>query len=261
MEVRSAEGQDASDRIRIMKTLIIDEQAYDYGKVSQICYWLGDLHPEQTSRITTDPVVRRLLLNRKVIASTGAYPLESAWARFRRGETFEAFYRDLQEAEDALRGREPLRSDEKPLTGWLAGGPVWGIDASGFLAAEDEGPQDLAVLLGDEEGQLWLNLGDGEEAYPIELTPDQAEALGAHLHKLARALVEGSAPDERASFDTQMETIYLSAVEDGSAVDLSGDDWGGEESGVRLTPAQADEVSWQLRETAAVSSRTGTRQR
>ena len=259
MEIRSAEGQQASERIKIMETLVIDHQTYDYGKVFLVCHGLESIPPEQTSRITSDPLVRTLLLDKKVISATEAYPPEHPWARFRRGEAFESFYSELLEAEQALRNREPLNSDKHPFTGWLSGGPVWGFAATDFVADEEREPDDLSVVLAEEERIIWLNIGEGEEIYSLELTPDQADVIGLHLHTMALVLVEeGSSYEEAvadmgASFDTQMETIYLTADENKKTVDISGEGWGGDESGVQITPAQSDEISWQLRELAAVA--------
>lgn len=261
MEIKSAEGQNASDRIKIMETLVIDHHNYDFGKVFQVCHLLESIAPEQTSRIISDPVVRHLLLDKKVISATNAYPATHLWARFLRGEKFHTFYTELLEAEKALRDCEPLSSDKHPLTGWLNGGPVWGFSASDFVADEEREPQDLSILLAEEEGMIWLNLGEGDESYGLELTPDQAESIGLHLHGVALMLIKSGLSsgkpltDVSASFDTQMETIYLTADESNKVVDISGEDWGGEESGVHLSPAQSDEVSWQLRELAAVARR------
>ena len=259
MEIKSAEGQDTSDRIKIMETIVIDRQAYDYGKVFLVCHRLESLFPEQTSRVTIDPVVRNMLLDKKVISATETYPPAHPWARFQRGEAFESFYSELLEAEEALRNREPLNSDKHPITGWLDGGPVWGFAASDVVTDEEREPDDLSVVLAEEERTIWLNLGEGEETYGLELTPDQADAIGLYLHTLALVLVkEGvpyveAIPDMSASFDTQMETIYLTADENKKIVDISGEEWGGDESGVQVTPAQSDEISWQLRELAAVA--------
>lgn len=262
MEIRSAEGQNASDRIKIMETLVIDHQVYNYGEVFMACHRLESIPPEQTSRITSEPLVRNLLLDEKVIASTKAYPPTHPWARFQRGEAFESFFSELLEAEKALRNREPLSSDKHPFTGWLDGGPVWGFAASDFVADEEREPNDLSVVLAEEEGTIWINLGEGEETYGLELTPDQADAIGLYLHTLALVLIkeglpsEEDVPDMSAGFDTQMETIYLNADEDKKMVEISGEDWGGEESGVQITPAQSDEISWQLRELAAMARGT-----
>ena len=254
MEVRSALEQDPADRIKIMETVEIDGHTYDYGSVSSICYWLENLYPEQTTRIAKNSEVRQMLLDKDVIVSIGAYPPMHSWARFAPGKGFQAFYEALQDAEADLRRREPLKSDENPLTGWLAGGLVWGIRGAEEVTASEREPNDLAVVFDEASGRTWINLGE-DEPYSIEVLPDQAEEIGKHLYDLVSAIVGGTATGESAAFETELETIYLTADMEKGVVDLFGNDWGGEDSGVMMTPAQADEISWQLREFAAVARR------
>jgi hypothetical protein len=246
MELKSTKKPNHGERTKTMEAVIVDGVEYNFGTLHMICHALDGALPNGTIRITNDPALREMLLQKQVVASTEAYPVTHSWCRFRRGQDFEKFSEELRDAEQRLEAREPLTQGES-----------WCIDPAEDAAGErstcvyDVNAQDDGTLC------LWMDTDD--EPYSLAMLPEVAEEAGQQLHALVTAMVEGNVTEENEWFavKTTHEEISFDADYENQNIRLSGEGWGMTEdgewdgSGWEIPVAEAEDVSWRLRELGA----------
>ncbi len=251
MQVRVAGlDRDASDRMQVMETLVVDGAEYNFGTIYTLCDRLEHSSPEDTTRITMDTAVRRMLLSREVATPTDAYPASHRWCRFYRGAGFDAFLEELHQAEDELQKREPLKNaDANKMTGWLSGGEVWAISNPAPDTFGDGRHKVLGVQSDEELEQFYITFdGGGEDGYVILLDREGAKEASDALVKLTQAALANAGQVEY-EVASDMETIRFDWDPERGTIGLSGEGWSVEDDGgVEMTASEAEELSWALLE-------------